>query len=514
MSYNTPTDRAGPADLSRADSVFISKEEYIPYVFAEGKVRQMAADMTTIREKYEKHIAVMTESSNSKIAELKEYYDNYIKDMKRKALHHLDLQQKVFDGKEQLGRLNLQALEDRIEELLDLNSKNRLEFQERIKVIERESDRSVDQKMTCGLVLREMCDELERREAAAVTEEQRRQRERAMAASRSREMQAAMIRKGVGDSLQALLHQLDMDSMHAQQQETEERVMAAFVQASGRENDLTKQFEDMKAQSARAQEERERQRDESFEARLQEMQDRDAMELLARDAAMDEMRADKSRLQSAIADLRSKIARMQVEMSLAAVVAQVELREVAALKAQMKESDAFISKLMTEQSEDGAKHSAMIAQLQESKRQCVDLLAERDSERQRADNALRDLEQARSAAPDGESSRRGSAFEVGPRQIGAVPSAADPVPLHLRLKLQALQDKLEDDTKREIALTEAKSESKHELKAWLSEFEANNGRPADNQDKEVVKDKFENQKNVSDPLSSMRSGSCYLTIVV
>ena len=483
-------------DLSRADSIQISKEEYIPYVFAEAKMRQMANTMSLLKDKYEKHITVLTEKSTAKVKELKEYYDTYIKDMKKKALHHLTLVQKMNDEKEQLSRLNVKALEDRIDELIDLNSKNRLEFQERLKAIERESNRAMEEKMTCDMVLRDMCDELERREATAQQEARRRQHDSELASVRAHDEQSAMIRKCVNDSLLAVLHHLDMEHMHAQQRDKEEKIMAAFVQASGREDSLVKEFEEMKEQNAKAQEERDRQRDEALEAKLQELQQRDELELLAKNNVIEELRLEKSALQGTIFDLRAQITRLDVSFCLETLLCRVQLKEVDDLKVRLKDSDEFIAKLMTEQSEEGQKYSALLVQKEQMQKQYADLLVDRDAEKQKAESSAKELELLRSSGGGQEQERRGSVFELGPRQVGAVPSAADPVPLHLRLKLQALQDKLEEDTKKEIILTEAKHESKHELKTWLSNFEAENGRPASNDDKEAIKDRFEHQKKV------------------
>lgn len=457
----------------------------------------MANDMNLMKEKYEQHISEIARRSNAKILELKEYYDAYIKDMKKKALHHLDLQQKMFSDKEQLSRLNVKALEDRIEELIDLNSKNRLEFQERIKVIERDSNRAMHEKMTCDLVLRDICDELERREATAITAQHRLQHEREFAKHRNRDVQAAMIRKGVNDSMLGVLYQLDVECMHLQQQENEEKIMAAFVQASGREESLTKEFEAMKEQNAKTQAERERQRDEAFETKLQELQQRNELEILGKDSIIDDLRVEKSNMQATLFDLRAQISRVNVELCLEHLLCRVELKDFNELKARMKESDIFISKLMTEQSEDGQKYKSLAAQQEETQKKYAELLVERDSLKTKAEIAIKENEEMRANGVDATGERRPSGFELGPRQVGAMPSAADPVPLHLRLKLQALQDKLEEDTKKEITLTEAKSESKHELKSWLIKFEADNGRPATNEDKEEIKDKFEQQKAVT-----------------
>lgn len=483
-------------DLSRADSIQVSKEEYIPYVFAEGKIRQMANSMSLMKDKYEKHIIVLTDKSTAKIKELKEYYDAYIKDMKKKALHHLNLVQKMNDEKEQLSRLNVKALEDRIDELIDLNSKNRLEFQERLKTIERESERAIEEKMTCDIVLRDMCDELERRDAAGQLEARRRQHDTEVASVRARDEQSAMIRKGVNDSLLAVLHHVEMENMLAQQRENEEKIMATFVQASSREDSIAKEFEEMKEQNAKAQEERDRQRDAALEAKLQDLQQRDELELLAKETVIEELRLEKSALQGIIFDLRAQISRLDVSVCLETMLCRVELKELDDLKVRLKESDEFIAKLMTEQSEEGQKYSALLVQQEKMQKQYADLLVDRDAEKQKAESSAKELEGLRSGGNHPEERRGSIAFELGPRQVGAVPSAADPVPLHLRLKLQALQDRLEEDTKKEIILTDAKHESKHELKTWLTNFEAENGRPASNEDKESIKDRFENQKKV------------------
>jgi hypothetical protein len=498
-------------DLSRADSVFISKEEYIPYVFAEEKVKQISSDMTRMRDKYEKHIVVMADRSNAKVAELKAYYDTYIKDLKKKALQHLDIQHTLFEDREQLSRLSAKTLEDRIEELIDLNAKNRLEFQEKAKQVERDSSQTMDEKITCDTVLREICDELERREASVAGSKQDALLKKEADSFKNHEMQSAMIRQGVQDSLLTVLHQLDMDFLHAQQQQSDEKVMAAVIKSSENEDSLKNQFEELKEknskaqeerdeQNAKAQEERERLRDEASESRVQELQQLKEVELLAKDSVIDEMKLEMSTLKGTIVDLRSEISKHQVALCLEKVLCDVELKDSDDVKARLHDSSVFTAKLMSEQSADGSKLAELQAEQVESQKKYAELLADRDAERQKAENALKQLEEARANGGGG-----GPDYQVGPRTIGAMPSAVDPVPLHLRLKLQALKDKMEEDTKKEIVLSKEKSESKHELKAWLHDFEEKNGRPAENDEKDEIKDKFEHQRNLSAELKDLQT---------
>lgn len=56
--------------------------------------------------------------------------------MKKKALRHLELQEKIFNDKQRDQHLEIKALGERVEELLDLTAKNRLESQEQTKSME------------------------------------------------------------------------------------------------------------------------------------------------------------------------------------------------------------------------------------------------------------------------------------------------------------------------------------------------------------------------------------------
>lgn len=62
------------------------KMEYIPLEYAQKKINKLVADYTTLKTHYDEHISQLNDFHMKTNAEMKDYYETFIRDLKRKAL--------------------------------------------------------------------------------------------------------------------------------------------------------------------------------------------------------------------------------------------------------------------------------------------------------------------------------------------------------------------------------------------------------------------------------------------
>jgi hypothetical protein len=76
-------------ESSEIDQSQIVKELFVPFDFAHSKVVHVATDLQHIKENYDKYIEKLNLYFKQVIDDTKLYYENYINELKNKALLHI-----------------------------------------------------------------------------------------------------------------------------------------------------------------------------------------------------------------------------------------------------------------------------------------------------------------------------------------------------------------------------------------------------------------------------------------
>lgn len=80
------TDGSNLPLTSTIDTAAAEKVEYIPLEYAQKKINKLVTDYTTLKSHYDEHISQLNDFHMKANAGMKDYYENFIKDLKRKAL--------------------------------------------------------------------------------------------------------------------------------------------------------------------------------------------------------------------------------------------------------------------------------------------------------------------------------------------------------------------------------------------------------------------------------------------
>jgi chromosome segregation ATPase len=475
-------------DLMAVDLLEPTKELYIPVHIAEGKVKELSDDLIRVRTVYEKHVVFITEKCNASLRDMKAYYEDYIRDMKKKTLDHLAFQKRAFDDKYEAKCAEVSAVEARVEELLDLNANNRFESKKKIDQVEAVYRMDLETRAECERTLCDLMGKLElkdrrvfeasHREAAARDVQRAIQERDKIKADVQLSTRA---RAGAWESLAGILHTIECASANEHETLSSHRAAEAVNEAVERERAAN-------------------------EAAAQSLKER----ATRAEAEAKKFMIEKKFLHDRNISLNESLQKLNVELVLQRLGFDVEIRS-------MKTDLAH----MTEQIKSHSTTSASQAAAMESERNSLRASMEEADEKLKA--LMSDKEDATRKLTELEKINAMLQAELANRPVitselpSSVQQAPAPVVVYtmsegskeelreLLSELRTLHTSLGDAKSAAKDLSQEKARSKDGLKLWLREFEESNGRPANNEDKEAVKELFIEQKEISNKLKNTQS---------
>ena len=109
------------------------KVEYIPLEYAQKKINKLVSDYGTLKAHYEEHISQLNDFHMKTNKEMKDYYENFIRDLKKKALEHLRIVKKDKELLDASLNQEIKRQEVEIEHLRDVVANNANEYQDSLK---------------------------------------------------------------------------------------------------------------------------------------------------------------------------------------------------------------------------------------------------------------------------------------------------------------------------------------------------------------------------------------------
>jgi hypothetical protein len=113
----------------------VEKADYVPLDFAQKKINTIAEESNRLREAYQKHLQELDAYYRQSSAETKEHYETLIKDLKAKALRHVEIRKQMQQQSEDRLNKELKQSEESVEELRDNMASLNREYQEEVRAL-------------------------------------------------------------------------------------------------------------------------------------------------------------------------------------------------------------------------------------------------------------------------------------------------------------------------------------------------------------------------------------------
>eukprot|EP00600_Ochromonadales_sp_CCMP1393_P009763 CAMPEP_0174963216 /NCGR_PEP_ID=MMETSP0004_2-20121128/5205_1 /TAXON_ID=420556 /ORGANISM="Ochromonas sp., Strain CCMP1393" /LENGTH=1919 /DNA_ID=CAMNT_0016211813 /DNA_START=58 /DNA_END=5817 /DNA_ORIENTATION=- len=113
----------------------VEKSDYVPLEFAQSKIQDVTQDSKNMREAYQKHLNELETYYRKTMDDAKNHYEKVIRDIKAKALRHLEIKKQLKDHSEQKLRDDLKQSEDSIDELRDSMASLNREYQGEVRTL-------------------------------------------------------------------------------------------------------------------------------------------------------------------------------------------------------------------------------------------------------------------------------------------------------------------------------------------------------------------------------------------
>jgi DNA repair exonuclease SbcCD ATPase subunit len=113
----------------------VEKADYIPLEFAQQKVKTLADESNRLREAYQKHLSELDVYYRQNMTDTKSHYEGVIKDLKAKALRHVEVRKQMQLQSEDRLNKELKQSEDSIDELRNNMASLNREYQEEVRTL-------------------------------------------------------------------------------------------------------------------------------------------------------------------------------------------------------------------------------------------------------------------------------------------------------------------------------------------------------------------------------------------
>ena len=152
--------------LPAIEESVIEKTDYIPLDFAHGKIKSLSDEANLLREAYQKHLAELDVFYRQTMTETKTHYESLIKDLKAKALRHVEIRKQMQQQSEHKLSKELKQSEESVDELRNSMASLNREYQEEVRTLKTniaESVRVMEEMRTEISTLKSDADQVEQR---------------------------------------------------------------------------------------------------------------------------------------------------------------------------------------------------------------------------------------------------------------------------------------------------------------------------------------------------------------
>jgi len=134
----------------------IEMENFIPLSFAQNKIRQLGSELTICKENYNAKLQALNSQYANNTSQMKTYYEDLIREMKDKALQHVELQKKIRKESEERLIHQLRNSEEMLEELRDNTAALNVEHQEKVRMLTQKLAETESQRATHYAALQDL----------------------------------------------------------------------------------------------------------------------------------------------------------------------------------------------------------------------------------------------------------------------------------------------------------------------------------------------------------------------
>jgi DNA repair exonuclease SbcCD ATPase subunit len=136
------------------DPALIEHESYIPMEFAQAKVQEVSTDLNLLKTGYDHYICKMKMFYDSQDKETKSHYENYILELKKKALRHLEMERSKAKRREEHLTATLLSKDEEMEDLRDMNAERISDFQTKILQLKKQHHSDIEDRHECDVALK------------------------------------------------------------------------------------------------------------------------------------------------------------------------------------------------------------------------------------------------------------------------------------------------------------------------------------------------------------------------
>ena len=486
------------------DSSKIEKEAYIPMEFAQSKMEEVTNDLNLLKTGYDHYISKMKVFYDNQNKETKSHYETYILDLKKKALKHLELERAKAKKREETLQTALQKKEEEMEDLRDMNAERISDLQNKMLLVKKQHQTELSDRQQCDLTLKRMLMIIENEGVKDISNEL------VEKLSKQKNDEVSVIKN---DHTQIIKKIEDDKKQH------EKKVAREKKELKLQERDRAKK---QIARSTACEESKVFMSDllQQLQLKKQELllnKERRKLDLLQRSKGdyeksivemKDQMEAEREKSAAAIKKYGKKCKSLQNEKeSLLAEKEALVAENQAAGRRREKEHQR------NQRADIKSALYTIVSEVEIRSRIDNELAHERKKINELnnvIDGLKKEISEAESRAPlrkDGvnQADTKGQPLPVTSTYSEAQKSADVSELEKLREKLADLQYDVEVDEEELTDTVKEKADTKAVIKDWMKKFEAENGRPPNNEEKSSVRDMFVAHKTATKKVEAVTS---------